>query len=415
MRRMRESRVFRPASPRGSAGRNAASCPTIETVKETRLIRSPTAVVVSWGSDEYVVRGPRAIRAGFRQRGPLRTPRQSRARGQFPDAELVVQVGVCSHERSNTFRLNQRDADPVVADANVVVLVVRSGRPPRTGRPGAVRVLDAVATRLIRTSSRAPVSRSPSAVGSASAARYDGRQPSVELTKHLLINSRSSVVCSVGLSATTAERGSRSKLRMILIARSALRRTVAARCRRWSSSVADSPASSAAPNWRVRALSEFGPIARRGVQPLSLCRKRLRGIADERPGGDLHQGTHCAPDSSPCLQTFGERRRWQQDAGFSDNELLQHLSEQIVIAEYLVERRLLLVTQLPQFSRLRDDNRSRGDVLLRRVGNILANLVDQCGNVIQQQVAGKHLTSVDGNQRQQPLEPLLRELTARLL
>jgi hypothetical protein len=70
-----------------------------------------------------------------------------------------------------------------------------------------------------------------------------------------------------------------------------------------------------------------------------------------------------------------------------------------------MKRRLLFVSQRSEFSRLLNDHRVGSDGFAFRLPQVLADLEDERGDVIQQAVRRKDVPRVDRKDVEEPLEP----------
>ncbi len=135
-----------------------------------------------------------------------------------------------------------------------------------------------------------------------------------------------------------------------------------------------------------------------------------RGIErDERLDSLLQQHADGRMKTRDDGDALGGRRRQQEANGLVFNEPREDTAQQLVLAEHLVQRRALLMTQRPQLAGFLHHLRVGGDRLGGRGPDVVADVDDQRRNVIEQAVARKHFVGADRQQIVEPREPSRRK------
>ncbi len=129
--------------------------------------------------------------------------------------------------------------------------------------------------------------------------------------------------------------------------------------------------------------------------------ERIDGLALQFAHG-LRRSTHCQHGSCR-VGPLAERR------GLAREERFEDFAEQLVFAQHLVHRRLLVEPQQTEFGRLGHHRRVGGNLLLGGGAHVGRDFADQLGDVIEELMRGEHVTSVDVEQLVESLEPRLSQ------
>ena len=91
--------------------------------------------------------------------------------------------------------------------------------------------------------------------------------------------------------------------------------------------------------------------------------------------------------------------------GFAGEEAFEDFAEELVLTEELVHRGALVEAQQPEFGRLGHHRGIGGDLLISRRAQVVGNLAQQLGYVIEQLMCREDVAAIDVEQHVETLEP----------